>query len=199
MSAREILWISITKPTFIYIFIFGQFLVLYFADRTENCSQQHKTLSTSTSQLHSNFLQECIQQLEDKTPASIRWPVLSHVSCDGVADFHISLVLSIIVHKFSVRSHQVHDDGVVHLEAMRSRVQCTALSRRQQRRRDKRGQHSQCSRCLHLLAPDCNKLCRLWKRPRPEPSFPSGRSTWGKTLQNQNKQLLKNNGERMER
>lgn len=64
------------------------------------------------------------------TAASLGRPVLPHVSCDGVADFHIPLVLSIIVHKLSIRSHQVHDDGVVHLDATRGRRQGSALPRR---------------------------------------------------------------------
>lgn len=45
----EILWISITKPTFYLHFIFGQFLVLYFADRTENCSSIRLLMNSNIS------------------------------------------------------------------------------------------------------------------------------------------------------
>ena len=43
--------------------------------------------------------------------------VLPHVSRDGAADLRTLFVLSEIIHKLSVGSHQVHDDGVIHLKA----------------------------------------------------------------------------------
>lgn len=43
--------------------------------------------------------------------------LLPHVSCDGGADLRAPFVLSKIIHKLSVGSHQVHDDGVIHLKA----------------------------------------------------------------------------------
>lgn len=46
-----------------------------------------------------------------------RLPVSPHVSCDGAADLGAPFVLSKIIHKLSVGSHQVHDDGVIHLKA----------------------------------------------------------------------------------
>lgn len=46
-----------------------------------------------------------------------RLPVFPHVSCDGAADLRAPFVLSKIIHKLSVGSHQVHDDGVIHLKA----------------------------------------------------------------------------------
>lgn len=47
---------------------------------------------------------------------SLLLPELPHVRCDGRADLCAPFVLSIILNELSVRSHQVHDDGVVHLK-----------------------------------------------------------------------------------
>lgn len=47
--------------------------------------------------------------------STLRLLVFSHVSSDGAADLSASFVLSEVIHKLSVRSHQVHDDGVIHL------------------------------------------------------------------------------------
>lgn len=65
---------------------------------------------------------------QDRICRSSLWLlVLSHVRCDRVGDLHASFVLSEILHEFSVRSHKVHDDGVINLKATRGGVQ-TSLS-----------------------------------------------------------------------
>lgn len=184
----ENLQISIPKPTFIYSFSLESSSLL-------TLQTEARSAAAADSPLDSNVSQECRQRVDEPPPASLGLPVLPHLSCDGVHDFHISLVLSIILQELSIGSHQVHDDGVVHLEVMGARVQDTALSQQQQQQEDESGEHSQCSRCLRPLAPDCNKLCRLWKLPPPGPLFPSGRSTWAKTLQkNPEETSVRNNG-----
>lgn len=45
-----------------------------------------------------------------------------------VGDLHVSFVLSKILHKFSVRSDEVHDDGVIDLETARGEVQTEIFS-----------------------------------------------------------------------
>lgn len=174
----EELHISIPKLTFIYSF-----------------SLESSSLLTLQTEARRAAAADSPLDPNEPPPASIGLPVLPHLSCDGVHDFHIFLVLSIILQELSIGSHQVHDDGVVHLEVMGARVQDTALSpQQQQQQQDKSGEHSQCSRCLRPLAPDCSKLCRLWKLPPPGPLFPSGRSTWAKTLKKTEETSVRNNG-----
>lgn len=69
------------------------------------------------------------QQLLSVCRVSGRLPVFPHVSCDGGADLRAAFVLSEIIHKLSVGSHQVHDDGVIHLKAA-ARVSKRDLRRR---------------------------------------------------------------------
>ncbi len=119
--------------------------------------------------------------------------VLSHVCCYWVGDLHTSFVLSKILHKFSIRSHKIHDDRVINLETTRGWVQtqifpwfpsfilCVVLTWRMNNRA---GYNSQCSHYLHPSVPDCNKLCRPWKPAPPELLFLSGQSASGKTLKN---------------
>lgn len=61
------------------------------------------------------------QIVPDAAAASVllsgRLPVSPHVSGDGGADLGAPFVLSKIIHELSVGSHQVHDDGVIHLKA----------------------------------------------------------------------------------
>ena len=42
--------------------------------------------------------------------------VLEHVIGNGGSDFLCFLVLAKIVHKLALRVHQIHDDGVIHLQ-----------------------------------------------------------------------------------
>lgn len=122
--------------------------------------------------------------------SSARPLLLPHVSRDGAADLRAPFVLSKIVHKLPVGSHQVHDDGVVHLRTAR-------VSKGGVGRRPPGAANSRCSRRRRLWDPDCSKLGRTWRPAGSEPAFPSGRSASERSLEDRTETCTARTGTRV--